>query len=114
MRTMTICFIFLSFLLMCLSIAAIIVNSDLQYAIDYTSCNTENIVDETYNGNDNETIPWSGVSNFGDDINIFAVNIQNIVPPLSTYFSTSNPDYNNIIDNTSSTSAYNLSQTYNC
>ena len=33
-------FIFLSFLLMGLSIAALIVNSDLQYAIEYTSCNT--------------------------------------------------------------------------
>ena len=77
-----------------LSIAALIINSDLQYAVDNVSCNTQNILFEAYNGNSNETIPWSGLSNFGDDINIFAVNIQNVVPNLATYFSSSNSAYN--------------------
>ena len=82
MRVMTITFVFLSFLLLCLSIAAMILNSDLQQAIDYTSCNTENIVTEVFDGNSNETIPWSGIKNFGDDITLFSINIQNIVPNL--------------------------------
>lgn len=108
------CFVFLSFVLMALSIAALIINSDLQYAVDSTSCNTQNILYEAYNGNSNDTIPWSGLSNFGDDINIFAVNIQNVVPNLETYFSTSNSVYNSVIDISTTTTPYNLSQTYNC
>lgn len=65
---MTIVFIFCSFLLGALSIAAMIINSDLQQAIDFTSCNTINIINETYVGNDNTTIPWSGVNNFQSSI----------------------------------------------
>lgn len=87
MRSMVVSFIIFSFILICLSIAALIVNSDLQQAVDFTSCNTQNIVNEAYNGNDNDTIPWSGLQNFGDDINLFAINIQNVVPDLSVFFS---------------------------
>ena len=65
---MTITFLILSFILLALSIAGLILNSDLQQAIDFTSCNNENIVYETFNGNTNETIPWSGVNNFGTDV----------------------------------------------
>ena len=111
---MVITFVIVSFVLMALSIAAIIVNSDLQYAVDYTTCNTQNILSEAYNGNSNETIPWSGVNNFDDDINTFSVNIQNVVPNLAIYFSSSNSIYNDIIDISTATTPYNLSQTYNC
>ena len=97
-----------------LSIGSLIVNSDLQRAVDYTSCNTQNIVNEAYNGNTNTTIPWSGVNNFGDDVDVFAVNIQNVVPNLALYFSTNNALYNNTIDNSSTTTPYNKSQTYDC
>ena len=111
---MVITFVIVSFVLMALSIAAIIVNSDLQYAVNYTTCNTQNILSEAYNGNDNETIPWSGVTNFGDDINTFSINIQNVVPNLAVYFSSSNGDYNDVTDISTTTTPYNLSQTYDC
>lgn len=90
MRTMTIVFIICSFLIGALSIGAMIVNSDLQQAIDFTSCNTVNIINETYVGNDNASIPWSGVNNFQVGIDQFAINIQNVVPQLDFYFSSSN------------------------
>lgn len=114
MRVMTITFIILSFILVCLSIAAIILNSDLQQAIDYTSCNTQNIITETFNGNTNETIPWSGINNFGDDISLFSINIQNIIPNLEIYFSDQNGAYTEIVATNSVTTPYNKSQTYNC
>jgi hypothetical protein len=62
-------FLFLTFVLMAMCIAALILNSDLQQAVDYTSCNTQNILYEAYNGNSNTSIPWSGVNNFDNDIN---------------------------------------------
>ena len=84
-------------------------------AIDSTSCNTKNVILETYNGNSNETIPWSGINSFQNDIDIFAINIQNAIPTLITYFSTSNTAYENVVDDTSG-SLYSNSQVFvaNC
>ena len=90
----------LSFLILGLSIGAMIVNSDLQQAIDFTSCNTKNVIEETFNGNTNETIPWSGINNFQKDIDIFTINIQNSVPFLIEYFSNGNTAYQEVIDTT--------------
>lgn len=91
-------YLFFSFLVLCLSIASMIVNSDLQKALDYTTCNTQNIINETYTGNTNSTIPWSGSNNFEADINIFAASIQNSVPFLINYFSST--PYDEVTDNT--------------
>ena len=101
----------LSFLVLAISIAAMIVNSDLQMAIDFTSCNTQNVIDETYNGNTNDTIPWSGINNFQADIDIFAINIQNTVPYLISYFSSDNGAYSEAIDD-SAGSSYSNSQVF--
>ena len=46
-------YILFSFLIVALGIAAMVVNSDLQKAADFTSCNTQNVIEETYNGNKN-------------------------------------------------------------
>lgn len=106
-------FLVLSFFVLAISIAALIVNSDLENAIEYTSCNTENIVYSTYNGNNNASIPWSGVNNFQNDINLFAASIQNDIPYLMTYFSSSNTAYNQLIDQTPG-SSYANSQAFAC
>lgn len=112
-RTMVAAFLIISFLTMSISIAALIFNSDLQKAIDFTQCNTQNIVYETYNGNTNTSINWSGINNFQVSIDQFSVAIQNNVPFLTTYFSASNPSYNPIID-TQPGSSYSNSQIFNC
>ena len=57
-------YLVVSFVVLALAIASMIINSDLQQAIDFTSCNTRNVIEETYYGNTNETIPWSGINNF--------------------------------------------------
>lgn len=110
-RTMVVSFLVLCFLTLAISIAALIVNSDLQKAIDYTQCNTENIVYETYNGNTNTSINWSGVNNFQKSISAFSVNIQNNVPFLVTYFSSA--PYTQITS-TSTGSSYANSQIFSC
>jgi hypothetical protein len=79
-------FIIFSFIVMALSVASLIVNSDLMKAIEYTECNTDNIVYQTYNGNTDASISWSGINNFNEDVNLFSVNIQNSVPFLRNYF----------------------------
>ena len=113
MRTMVASFLILCFLTVAISIAALILNSDLQQAIDYTQCNTENIVYEGYNGNNNASMQWSGVNNFQSSINLFSVAIQNNVPFLMTYFSSSNPSFT-AVTNTATGSAYANSQIFNC
>ena len=45
MRVMVLAYLLTAFLIICLSIAAMIVNSDMQQAIDFTSCNTQNIIE---------------------------------------------------------------------
>lgn len=110
---MTIFLILCSFIVCGLCIAALIVNSDLQKAIDYTSCNTQNIIAESYDGNTNVTAPWSGIKNFDDDINLFGINIQNTIPILTDYFSATNPAYQQVID-TAAASLYAKSQVYDC
>lgn len=57
-------FLVLSVVVIALCIASLVVNSDLTNALQYTQCNAENIVYQTYNGNNNSTIPWSGINNF--------------------------------------------------
>lgn len=106
-------YLVVSFIVMGLSIGAMIVNSDLQQAIEFTSCNTRNVIEETYNGNNNATIPWSGVNNFQQDIDIFAINIQDAVPFLINYFSSSNPAYNSVT-NQATGSSYAQSQVFPC
>lgn len=107
-------FVVLSFFAMCVAIAALIVNSDLQKAIDFTTCNTDNIVYQTYNGNNNKTIPWSGINNFQVDIDSFSVNIQNSIPFLVQYFQgTTNPNFN-AITSTAANSLYANSQVFSC
>ena len=44
LRAMVAFFFIICFVVGCLSIAALIVSSDLQKAFDYTTCNTENII----------------------------------------------------------------------
>ena len=61
-------FLILAFFVILISIAALILNSDLQQAVTYTTCNTQNIVYETYNGNNNQSMPWSGTNNFQNNI----------------------------------------------
>lgn len=104
-------FLALSFLTLAISIAALIFNSDLQKAIDFTQCNTENIIYETYNGNTNTSISWSGINNFQKSIDLFSVNIQNNVPFLVTYFASAS--YNQIT-NTAAGSSYANSQVFSC
>ena len=111
MRTMVAVFLILSIFVIAICIASLIVNSDLMKAIDYTQCNTENIVYQTYNGNDNTTIPWSGINKFDSDMDLFASNIQNDIPFLNQYFSS--PAYNSIVSNVSG-SLYSDSQQFNC
>ena len=106
-------YLVVSFVVLALSIASMIVNSDLQQAIDFTSCNTRNVIQETYYGNTNETIPWSGINNFEADIDVFAINSQNAVPFLGQYFSASNPAYSSIVDQ-SPGSPYANSQLFPC
>ena len=53
------------------------------------------------------------MNNFQKDIDLFAASIQNDIPYLMTYFSSSNPSYNQIIDNTAG-SSYANSQVFNC
>jgi len=106
-------FIIISFFAMLMAIASIIVNSDLVDALNYTQCNTQNIITQMYNGNSDPTIPWSGVNNFQIDINAFSVNIQNDIPFLLTYFTTSNPSYSQLV-NQSAGSSYSNSQVFSC
>lgn len=56
---------------------------------------------------------WSGVNNFQSSINLFSVAIQNNVPFLMTYFSSTNPSYTSIT-NTGAGSTYANSQIFNC
>ena len=113
MRTMVAVFLVISFFAILVAIASIIVNSDMSKSLSFTQCNTQNIVNQMYNGNNNPSLLWSGVNNFQVDINTFAVNIQNDVPFLLTYFSTSNPSYNQIV-NQSTGSSYANSQIFAC
>lgn len=106
-------FIIISFIGMCIAIAALIVNSDLQKSYGYTSCNTQNIMYQTYNGNNNNSMSWSGINNFQASINVFSVNIQNNVPYLMKYFNSTNPSYAEVID-TSANSSYAASQIFSC
>lgn len=110
---MVISFIILAFLAVCIAIAALIVSSDLQKSYNYTSCNTQNIVYQTYNGNNNKSISWSGINNFQSSINLFSVNIQNNVPFLAQYFNSANTAYSQIVDTTAG-SSYAGSQTFAC
>lgn len=107
-------FVILSFFAICVAIAALIVNSDLQKAIDFTSCNTDNIIFQTYNGNSNQSIPWSGINNFQTDIDTFSVNIQNGVPFLLRYFQASTSPNFQAITSTAPGSLYQNSQVFNC
>ncbi len=113
MRVMVISFIVLAFLGICVAIAALIVSSDMQKAYNFTSCNTQNIVYQTYSGNNNKSINWSGVNNFQSSINLFSVNIQNNVPFLAQYFNSANTAYAQIVDTTAG-SSYAGSQTFAC
>ena len=106
-------YLVVSFVVLALAIASMIINSDLQQAIDFTSCNTRNVIQETYDGNTNDTIPWSGINNFQQDIDVFAINIQNAVPFLIEYFSSSNPAFNSVTDQTAG-SSYAQSQIFPC
>lgn len=104
MRAMVFTFISVAFVVMCISIAALIVSSDLQKAYYYTSCNTQNIVSQTYNGNSGAQPNWSGTNNFQTSISVFSVNIQNNIPFLARYFNSTNTAFASITDTTAGSS----------
>ena len=113
LRVMVGSYLVLSFLVLGLSIGAMIVNSDLQQAVDFTSCNTQNVIKQAYNGNDNNTIPWSGINNFQQDIDIFTINIQDAVPFLIEYFADSSTPYQTVTDQNAG-SSYLQSKDFPC
>ena len=94
-------------------VVCLIVNSGLIGAGQLVSCNTLVISDELYDGNNNATIPWAGVTNFDDYIQNATDGLVNAQPTLSFYFSNNSQNYKDVT-NTTTGSLYTLSQSYTC
>lgn len=106
-------FIFSTFCIIGLAILAIVVNSGLISAATFTSCNSQLIATQFFEGNTNTVNPWSGLTNFGDSVTNATLNLQNVAPFLTNYFSSSNSDFTAVTTNSSS-STYGASQVFNC
>ena len=90
MRCLSITFIVSSVLVIILCVACLVINSGLISAARLTTCNAQNIASEVYNGNNNTTIPWSGINNFSAFIDNTTINSENSLPFLQEYFTTAN------------------------
>jgi hypothetical protein len=106
-------FIVISIAVIAITIAALIVNADFGKALSYAGCNVQNAVDEGYGGSSSPSPPWVGINNLQSQMEQFGSTMSNYVPVLTNYFSSSNLNFNTIID-VSNGSIYNNSQSFEC
>lgn len=88
-KTGCISFIILSWLGVAICIASMIVASDLTKSSQYTQCTMQGVTTQVYEGNTSPTMPWSGVNNLNNNINMVSYNVQDTLPLLNAYFQNS-------------------------